>query len=254
MRLALVTGTSSGIGDALAHELLRRGWSVIGVSRRPSVIETDRYTHLRVDLQDPAAMIGRIEASIGARLSDPGVGRLGLVNNAAHIALLGPVPQIDPAELLKVYAVNIAAPVSLMGLLLRRGRPGCPLRIVNVSSGAATRPLPGMAAYCTSKAALRMAGMVLAAELEDDGPTGRQHADATILSYEPGIVDTEMQAAARSAPQAVMPMAQMFKQFAAEGRLAPPAAPAAEIADYLEGDRHPKFSEWRHGGPQARQT
>jgi 3-oxoacyl-[acyl-carrier protein] reductase len=48
--LSVVTGTSSGLGRALAQELLRRGWEVIGMARRPSVINHEKYHHLQLNL------------------------------------------------------------------------------------------------------------------------------------------------------------------------------------------------------------
>ena len=119
-------------------------------------------------------------------------------------------------------------------LLLRQRPSGVPLRVVNLSSGAAVRAIPGMAAYCSGKAALRMAGMVAAAE--DD-------ADLAILSYGPGTVDTEMQLAARSAPFEEFPSAPMFRRFHAEGRLAAPELPAADIGNFLEADSAERFAE-----------
>jgi benzil reductase ((S)-benzoin forming) len=110
------------------------------------------------------------------------------------------------------------------------------LRVVNVSSGAAHRAVPGLAAYCASKAALRMAGMVAAAELDDD---------TAIYSYEPGVVDTEMQRAAREMPLDEFPSGAMFRQYHAEGRLAAPELPAADIVKFLESERAERFVEGR---------
>lgn len=245
---AIVTGASSGIGEAVARELLRRRWRVLGLSRRPGIIEGVRYAHLQVDLADLEALAAAVEAQGSPLVA--GAARVALVNNAAHIGLLGPVEQLDPARLLEVYGVNVAAPVWLMGWLLRRGRPGAPLRIVNVSSGAAAYPFAGLAAYGSSKAALRMAGMVLATELDGAAAAGTTR-DASILSFEPGVVDTPMQTTARNSPVEVLPSVAFFRQVAAEHRLVPASAPAAEIADYLEGDGHPRFSEQRHGPPRA---
>lgn len=245
-RVALVTGTSSGIGEAAARELLRRGWRVVGASRRPAAIESPRYTHLRVDLREVAALGTVLDTHVGGLVSRPALKRLALVNNAADPGLLGPVAQLDPLEMLKVYAVNLAAPVALMGWFIRRHRSGVALRIVNVSTGAALRPFPGLGAYGGTKAALRMVGMVLAAELDHRDASLRP--EATILSYEPGIVDTEMQAVARTSSAEVLPALEMFARFAAEGRLVPPSAPAGEIADYLDHDGHARFAERRYGG------
>jgi NAD(P)-dependent dehydrogenase (short-subunit alcohol dehydrogenase family) len=167
------------------------------------------------------------------------------VNNAAHVALLGPIERLDPSALPSVYAVNVAAPVLLMGWLLRRRRAGVPLRIVNVSTGAAVTPLPGLGAYGSAKAALRMAGMVLAAELDSRQQEGHSVPDTSILSYEPGLVDTPMQAAARASSAERLPIVQMFVDWASDGTLVPPEAPATEIADHLEADGHPRWSERR---------
>ena len=141
---------------------------------------------------------------------------------------------LDAADLLRAFALNAIMPVWLIGFLLRQRPSGVPLRVVNLSSGAAVRAIPGMAAYCSTKAALRMAGMVAAAE--DD-------ADLAILSYGPGTVDTEMQLAARSAPLKEFPSAPMFRRFHAEGRLAAPKLPAADIANFLEANSAERLTE-----------
>jgi benzil reductase ((S)-benzoin forming) len=247
----LVTGTSSGIGEALARILLRRGWQVVGASRRAASIEAPEYTHLRLDLGDLAAVADALETTVRPLIADPAVRRVGLVNNAALVALLGPVDRLDAKALLSVYSVNVAAPVLLMGWLLRQLRAAVPLRIVNVSTGAAVTPLPGLGAYGSAKAALRMAGMVLAAELDARSHAGHSVPDTTILSYEPGLVDTPMQAAARTSSADTLPIVQTFVGWAAAGALVPPGAPATEIADYLEADGHPRWSERRLGASPA---
>src|SRR5215472_4864555 len=161
--------------------------------------------------------------------------RIGLVNNAG-IAPAGRARTLDAVELLQTYALNAVMPLWLIGFALRQRSPGMPLRVVNLSSGAAEHPIPGMAAYCCGKAALRMAGMAVAAE--DD-------ADLAILSYGPGTVDTEMQLAARSASLEEFPAAPMFRRFHAEGRLAAPKLPAADIVQFLEADSTERFVETR---------
>src|SRR5919108_2573899 len=174
-RLALVTGTSSGIGAAVARELLAHGWQVIGIARRPVQLAQD-YRHLALDLADAANAAPAIEGELSARLAERQWERLGLVNNAAA-APAGRVEMLDAAELARALALNVALPLWLMGLALRLRPAPTPLRIVNVSSGAAHHAVPGLAAYCASKAALRMAGMTVAAEMQGD---------VAIYSYEPG--------------------------------------------------------------------
>ncbi|MEP6474104.1 MAG: SDR family NAD(P)-dependent oxidoreductase [Gemmatimonadota bacterium] len=244
-RLAFVTGTSSGIGEALARRLLADSWRVLGAARRAAPIRDAGYTHIQVDLADRAKLIAVLDSQVKPLLAEPALTRVGLVNNAALVALLGPMAQIDPAGMVDAYAVNTVAPVLLMGWFLRATPAGVPVRIVNVSTGAAVLPLPGLGGYGNTKAALRLAGMVLAAELDMAGSSR----DATILSYEPGIVDTPMQTAVRTSSVEMLPIVQQFKDWQAGGVLIPPELPAGAIADYLEADGHPRWLEHRWEAP-----
>jgi len=249
-RLALVTGTSSGIGAAVARLLTERGWRVLGISRRSATIESPLYAHFQADLCESAGLALRLDTVLGATASNPGVKRLALVNNAADPGLLGPVDGLKPDDLLRVYAVNTATPVALMGWFIGHSRPGQALRIVNISTGAATAAVPGLGAYGSSKAALRMAGMVLASELDGRAAEGAGgDRDISILSYEPGIVDTGMQTSVRGSSKAIVPVVEMFMRFKTEGRLVPPSVPAAEIVGYVEADGHSRFLERRLGSP-----
>lgn len=247
-RLAIVTGTTSGIGHAVARGLLDHNWHVLGVARRASAIKHEAYTHARVDLHDLAALADILDPHIAALLHQEGWSRIGLVNNAADPALLGPVARLDVRRLTDVFAVNTATPVWLMGTLVRQTPRSTPLRIVNVSTGAAVHAFPGLAAYSSSKAALRMAGMVLAAELDSITSSELPPRDIAILSYEPGAVDTPMQAWARAQPVEVLPSVELFARFVAEQRLVSPEAPAREIVGYLESSATPpRFLERRLG-------
>ena len=243
-RLAIITGTSSGIGEELAHQLLARDWHVIGLARRVAPLSAPGYTHYPVDLGDLTRLATRVEAEFGPRLRDPALSRLALVNNAADVALLGQVDQLDPERMLQACAVNTVAPVALMGWVLRAASPRVPTRIVNVSSGAAVEAFPGLGAYGATKAALRMAGMVLAGELDLRAANGAPR-DVTIWSYEPGVVETPMQAAVRATTEETVPIVGMFRQLKAGGQLLPVSAPVGDIVAYLEGDGHPTFSEQR---------
>lgn len=244
-RLAVVTGTTSGIGEAVARQLLEREWRVVGLARREPVIHHDCYEHVSIDLADTRSLLRTIEPRLEALLNDTRWRRVGLVNNAAHGGLAGPLAHIHLDQLPDVFATNCIAPICLMGQFARRTPVATPLRIVNVSSGAAVRGYAGLGAYGTSKAALRMAGMVLAAEVEEKRSRGAD-SDVSILSFEPGTVDTPMQEAARSSPRERLPSVDLFVNFAADGRLVDPSAPAADIVAFLEGDGEALFTERRY--------
>ena len=236
-RLALVTGTSSGIGAAVARELLQREWQVVGIARRAPALAHERYRHLALDLSDVPAATAALEREFGARLAERAWERVGLVNNAAA-APAGRFQNLEAGELERSFALNVVMPLWLMGFAAKRKPERAMLRVVNVSSGAAQRAFPGLAAYCSSKAALRMAGMAVAAE-----PDGA----IAILSYEPGVVDTEMQVAARSRPLEEFPGAEHFRRLHAEGKLVAPELPAADIVEFLQSASTERFKEGRYG-------
>ena len=245
--LCLVTGTSSGIGLAVAEELLRRGWEVTGLARRPSAVQHPRYRHVRLDLADTARLEETFEGRLGDELKLDGRPRVGLVNGAATLEPVGPTSALPAAGLARAFAVNSVAPIWLLGFFLRRVR-GAKLRVVNLSSGAARHPYAGWSVYCATKSALRMAGEVTLAESREFAPGTALPVDFSLVSYEPGVVDTEMQGAVRGVLAEAFPQVKRFLDLHASGQLHPPSRPAAEIAGLLESDGLPVFSERRLGG------
>jgi NAD(P)-dependent dehydrogenase (short-subunit alcohol dehydrogenase family) len=135
-----------------------------------------------------------------------------------------------------------------MGFVVRAALPAARLRIVNVSTGAATLSIPGIADYGSSKAALRLAGMNLATELASDERPGGIRSNVAILSYAPGTVDTPMQELARATGR---PWNRLFVDFHAQGKLATPEASASEVVGFLAGDSRDGFEERRFGASQA---
>ena len=245
-KLAIVTGTSSGIGLALAKVLLDGGWRVVGLARRTAAIDAPGYTHITADLGDLTGLRAIAEADLAPILAVPDLARVGLVNNAATIGALTWMRAADPQHLGRMFAVNAAAPMYLMGFVTNVMPESARLRIVNISSGAAHSPFPGLGDYSATKAALRLAGRTLAAEFEQADRTPR---DAAVFSYEPGLVDTAMQDQARAASPDVFPAHGAFEEFAAKGMLNPPAAVVGDIIAFLDGDPAEYFTESRFDSP-----
>jgi NAD(P)-dependent dehydrogenase (short-subunit alcohol dehydrogenase family) len=176
-----------------------------------------------------------------ARRAAPHPGRVGQVEP------VGPTRTASAAGLARSFALNAVAPIWLLGFFLRRAR-GVKLRVVDVSSGAARRPYAGWSAYCATKAALRMAGEVVGEEARSFAPGTALPVDLSLVSYEPGVVDTEMQASVRGALVEAFPQVGRFLDLHATGKLHPPSRPAMEIADLLGSDGLPAWSERRLGG------
>ena len=226
MHAAIVTGVSRGLGESLAATLLERGFAVLGVGRASSArLAGERYRFARVDLGDEASLGAALEPSFRALAGEQPASAC-LINNAAVAGPVGLLGRLDDAELASSLAVNLLAPIALANLFCRVfERDGLARRVINVSSGAAQRALPGDAMYCVGKAGLEMLTAALAAE--EKGPRFRA------ISVRPGIIDTDMQAFSRSQSPEALPCVDMFVEFHSQGRLVPPDKVAAKIVDRL---------------------
>jgi NAD(P)-dependent dehydrogenase (short-subunit alcohol dehydrogenase family) len=95
-------------------------------------------------------------------------------------------------------------------------------RIVNISSGSATRPSAGWTAYSAAKAAVVQLTRSLALEIEGTG--------VTACAFNPGGMDTEMQERIRRVSASDFPRADEYRGLAHEGKLVDPKAPARAVA------------------------
>ncbi|HEY4132410.1 MAG TPA: SDR family NAD(P)-dependent oxidoreductase [Gemmatimonadaceae bacterium] len=245
-KLAIITGTSSGIGEAVSRDFLAHGWAVYGIARRHARVVDSRYTHIAFDLGDVDGLSETIGSHLAPIVRDDRWTRIALVNNAAITGPLGPLEQVTPAELMSVFAVNATAPTWLMGFVVRTARPSVPIRIVNISSGAARAGTAGLSTYAASKAALRLSGMTFAAELARP-PQGEASRDVAVLSYEPSTVDTAMQAHARGTSVDEFPWVDTFQNFKAQGRLVAASDVTPTIVAFAESGLGERFSETRYG-------
>ena len=164
MHAAIVTGVSRGLGEALALALLARRAHVLGVGRRSSAkLSGAHYRFVECDLAAP----GRIAAAVLPALRELAalpLSAVTLINNAAVATPLGRSGQLDIGAADASFATNVTAPLALVDLFLKSFDPALERRVLNISSGAAQRAIPGSAVYCMSKAALEMLTRVIAAD------------------------------------------------------------------------------------------
>src|SRR5579863_788504 len=239
-RLAIVTGTSSGLGAAIAQVLLAQGWTVIGISRRKADFSAPNYRHIELDLADLPRLREVADSVLAPIVAESKWSRIGLVNNAGAIGAMRALELIDPLQVAAVFAINAVAPIFLTGFVVRVAPSATPLRIVNVSTGAAVQPIPGIGDYGSSKAALRLASMTFAGELASSERPGGARPNVAILSYAPGVVDTAMQESARAGDR---PWNKLFVEFHAQGKLVAVDAPAREVVEFLSSDKEKSFVE-----------
>ncbi len=226
MQAAMITGVSRGLGEALAADLLARGWNVLGVGRKSATrLSGDRYRFVELDLAD----VGKIDATLSAPLDDIRSSHPAsavCINNAAVAGPVGVGGRLTARDIATSFEVNLAAPAAIANLFCRVFADGVEdRRIVNVSSGAAQTVLPGSAMYCAAKAGLEMLTRTLAAEQGANG--------VRVITLRPGILDTDMQVFMRSQAEDVLPTAGLFKGFHERGQLVAPNVAAARIVDKI---------------------
>ena len=162
--VAVVTGTSSGIGAAITDTLLENGWAVCGISRRPVTRDSAYYWHYTADLTD-TKQIEQTVATIRERRLSGGI--QALINNAG-VGHFAPHEELSLSQLEELTTVNLLAPLTLSKLLLRdlkqsRGS------IINISSFSAHESSSFGAAYAATKAGLRHFGNSLFEESRKSG-------------------------------------------------------------------------------------
>jgi NAD(P)-dependent dehydrogenase (short-subunit alcohol dehydrogenase family) len=157
---ALVTGSTSGIGQAIAIHFAREGAAVVvtgrDAERGKAVIALinsagGRASFVAADLGEPGAP----EALINETVESIG-GLTVLVNNAvaSTAGRDGPVEVVDPSAFGAILNVNLVAPAALAGLAIPHMRAAGHGSIINISSRAGERASRGLAAYVSSKGGL----------------------------------------------------------------------------------------------------
>ena len=209
----LITGAGRGIGAVLAGKIAAKGAKVYaGVLNAPDPDWADHLTQctmVKLDVTDAgtiASTLTRIKSETGQLDA--------LVNNAGAIAPIGHVDTLATESLRHSYEVNALGVhrVTCAALPLLRASRGV---VVNAGTGAATTPMEGWAAYCTSKAAARMTTMMFAKDLEGG--------DVQFFFIGIPPTDTEMQSEIRTA--GLNPISQIARE-----DLVHPDVPASVMA------------------------
>ncbi|QCG46610.1 SDR family oxidoreductase [Aeromonas schubertii] len=164
--IAMVTGASSGFGEAISRVLVQAGWKVIGTGRRVERLAGlqqelgQAFLPLAFDIQDKeatqAAIAGLPEAWSGIDL---------LVNNAGLALGLAPAHQADMDDWEQMIATNVTGLARITRLVL----PGMVARqrghVINIGSIAGTYPYPGGNVYGATKAFVKQFSLNLRADL-----------------------------------------------------------------------------------------
>lgn len=231
--IAIITGTSRGLGEALALQLIAEGTPLITVARQTSTALSSKateqnspLTQIQADLSDPQEA-QHISEKIAAMIPSD-VARCILINNAGTVNPVANTMRLAEAKAITdALTLNVTSIMLMCSAVLRvchDRQVEC--RILNISSGAGQSPMPGWGVYCTTKAALNMYTQVLAQE----------HPDVHAVSLSPGVIDTSMQTTIRASTAQDFPSVERFVDLHEKGQLASPADTARHILHYLDRD------------------
>jgi 3-oxoacyl-[acyl-carrier protein] reductase len=173
-RAAIVTGASVGLGAAIADRFAAEGASLMICARsRADLNKQQSYlSKAYPDVVVHAEVTDIAKNTDVDRLFDAAAKKLGnvdiLVNNAGIYGPMGPIDQIDWAEWEQAIAINLLGAVYCTRMAVQMFKPNRYGKIINLSGGGATNPLPGISSYAASKAALVRFTETVALEVADD--------------------------------------------------------------------------------------
>lgn len=222
MECVVLTGYSRGLGAEVLNLLV--------ASQKPMHIVCLGRTKPEMD---NVSSVLYIEADLGADLIADAFdtikalsfSRMTFISNAGVIEPIALAQDLGQESIRYSVYVNMISPMEIASALSAIcNEKKSVFKVLNVSSGAASRPIKGWGAYCSGKAGTKMFFDVMSEE----------QTDFNVIHFDPGVIDTEMQKTIRNTEQGDMPDVDLFKAFQEDNRLRSPTVVAQELIFLLE--------------------
>ena len=216
-KTALITGSSKGIGKELSLLLLQKGYTVFGYSRTNNIRHKNFHFN-QIDLSS----IQNLESINFPKIDEDE--HVCLINNAGEIGEIDKFGNKKTNDIINEFNLNTVAPSILSNSFIRsyQDQSNQPI-IINISSGAALRPIESWGTYCQSKAALDMLTKII----------NQEHNSIKAYSIYPGVVDTEMQKKIRDTDIEKFALKDVFVEYFRNNELVDPKIISKKIYHIL---------------------
>lgn len=235
MKHMIITGTSRGIGESLAKQLIHEDHHLICISRTTNqrIIDQAKEMNCRLDyfnydlsnLSGLDRLVEDIFGKIGLHSDDDAVY---LINNAAMLTPVSPIERIETGKIIENIHLNLLAPMIITSNYLKWTKNrNADKRILNISSASAKYLLPSQGCYSTAKAGLD--SFTRSMDLEQK----LVKYPAKVAAVYPGMIDTNLQSEIRSVSTDLFPYVNEFIQISEEGKLQTPEYTANKLIEIL---------------------
>ncbi|MFN7012957.1 MAG: SDR family NAD(P)-dependent oxidoreductase [Bacteroidia bacterium] len=226
MNYYFITGTSRGIGFAIATELLKNNNNKVFGYGRKSSIQHANYSHITIDLSDIRALLNFEFPVINEAET------ICLINNSGTIGEIKPCGKLDNKNIVQTLNLNLIAPSILCNQFLKKYQNYAAKKyIINISSGAAKFPIDAWSAYCASKAGLDLLSLTIQEE------QNLRNGNVKVFAISPGVIDTAMQDEIRKANPDDFKQYDYFHKLKINNDLIPPDLVAKKIIHILQSPR-----------------
>ncbi|MGG3279237.1 (S)-benzoin forming benzil reductase [Paenibacillus solani] len=238
MKYFIITGTSRGIGESLAAQLMDENHHLLCISRsvnqglvdqaKEKNATLDYISYDLLNLSGIDQLFGDIFHKVHLNSNDDAIY---LINNAAMLNPVSPIELIETEQIIDNIHLNLVAPMVISSNYLKWTKHmNADKRILNISSASAKYLLPSQSCYSTAKAGLDSFTKSMALEQElVDFP-------AKIAAVYPGMIDTKLQSDIRSVSLEHFPYVNEFIKLSEEGKLQSPEYTASRLIEILLSD------------------
>jgi len=227
-KIAIVTGSSQGLGFNLAESFLKLNYIVVGISRSKNEILHDNYYFFKHDLSTKTDISTKLKNFlIKHKISSPTLEHVTLINNAASILPINYFHKLNLEQIQASYQLNLHAPMMLSHFVINHfQKKSKNILICHISSGAAFHPLINWSHYCVMKSGLKMLSDCLNKDYVNDR-------NIKSINFIPGIMDTHMQKSIRKQKAGTFQNVLKFREYKKNDQLLSPEFVAHKLCHLL---------------------